>query len=546
MPKKIWAGVLVLLLFLPSVSVWAADTVLISCQMPYYLGKPRSSIQPGETVQALVSMEKRGGQAIGRTLSMEFPPGWVPFPDEGWITAEQNGQYRLQRQVELEDGYGHWFDLVKITAPQQLPPGDYYVTVKADGQAVRIRLPVTVGENNRGGVLCIDNIVLPLNRDGKPDERLGQGTLVLRDRQWDYYKNVLTGKGASNQEVEAIHPVTHIGVDVSNPAGDQKLELITLELLDASAHEPVAGLFTPGTTGEDLNAGALGGHHNSLVAFAALNGEPQQRLLLPVYTDERLIKGGAYSLRVTLDDGAGNPVVRDVPLTIIKKDEKAAVVVAAASLLLTFGMLLAVRRIRPILAAMKTRWLVTIALFGACAFAVVNVPATLLSDFFHILLGPFGFLVSGLFNGVFLYMIVVTLVILIPRPGVVAMMTLVRMLLGIMAFGQISPITLLSYGMHAFLLETFLASGGVYRWLANHGEAGKLPRRMVLTIGLACGLADMLASYVALQAMACLYRLYYADWYICLLMAVNGFLYTAVGAVSGIRLGRRLAEVGGD
>lgn len=544
---KVWAaGIFVLLLLLPSFRALADEAVLVSCQMPYYLGRPRSSIQPGETVQALVTVEKRGGPAESRTVSIELPPGWLPAVAEEWDKSQNNGQFRLQRQIELEAGYGHWFDLLRVKAPETLLPGDYYVAVEAGGQASRIKLPVTAGESVQGGAIRIEDIVLPLDRDGKPDERLEQGTLVLRDRQWDYYKNVLAGKGASNQEVEAIHPVTHIGVDVANPSGDQKLELVTIDLLDAHTRQPVAGLFTPGTTGEDLNAGALDGHRSRLMVFTALNGEARQRLLLPVYTDERLIGDGQYSLRVTLDEGAGNPVVRDVPFQIIKKDEKAAGVVGLAVVLLTTGMLLSVRRIRPILSGMKTRWLVTIALFGACAFAVVNVPATLLTDFFHILLGPFGFLVSGLFNGVFLYMIVVTLILLIPRPGVIAMMTLVRMLLGMLAFGQISPITLLSYGMHAFLLETFLAAGGVYRWLQTADEDKAVPGRMVCMIGLACGLADMIASYVGLQAMAFLYRLYYADWYIWLLMAVNGFLYTTVGAVSGIRLGRRLAGVGGD
>ena len=46
--------------------------------------------------------------------------------------------------------------------------------------------------------------------------------------------------------------------------------------------------------------------------------------------------------------------------------------------------------------------------------------------------------------------------------------------------------------------------------------------------------------------MSVLYRLYYADWYIYLVMAVNGFMYTMIGAGCGLMLGSRLADVGGD
>ena len=63
---------------------------------------------------------------------------------------------------------------------------------------------------------------------------------------------------------------------------------------------------------------------------------------------------------------------------------------------------------------------------------------------------------------------------------------------------------------------------------------------------LACALADTAATYVTLQGMSVLYRLYYADWYIYLVMAVNGFLYTMIGAGCGLLLGSRLADVGGD
>lgn len=542
---RFFVFMLAVLFLLTPGSVLAADSVLFSCQIPYYLGKPRSSIMPGERIQALFFVENRGGKSGPCQVSLELPAGWKPVSYDQWLATEQGGRYKLERSVDFAGGYGQWFDLVVLQAPADLAPGTYQVKVGCGETTKTVSLlAVAGGTEAQSGDIKLDKVILPLDRNGKRDERLAQDTLVLRDRQWDYYKNLLTGKGASNQEVEAIHPITHIGLDLSNPLREQRLSVITIELLDGRTHQPVKGLFTPGATGEDLNAGSLGGHQDTLVAFAALNGEQQQRILLPVYTDERLIAGGNYYLRIQLDDGVEAPIIQEAPLTIVKKDDTAALVVGGAMIVIIAGMLWSARFIRSILASMKTRWLVTVSLFGACAFAVVTVPATLLSDFFHILLGPFGFLVSGLFSSVFLYMIVAALVVLIPRPGIVGMMTLVRMLLGVLAFGQISPITLLSYGMHAFLLEAFLIKGGVYRQLRRDDRQNS--RRIIVITAFLCGVADSIASYVGIQAMAFLYRYYYAGWYIWLLLTVNGFFYTAIGATCGILLGRRLSEIGGD
>ncbi len=527
----------------------AAEPVAFSLQMPYYLGQSRIAVGPGERVQALFTIENRHNRPWQGKVAIELPSGWLPVSHEYWQAVPQGQRYALTKTLSLEAGFDQWFDLLAIQVPAGAAPGMYPVTV-TDGsrsQTVPVRVAAAAAAAAAAGKISVDKILLPLDRDGRLDERLERDTLVLRDRHWDYYKNLVAGKGASNQEVEAVHPVAYLGLDVSNPTGEQKLVVITVDLLNLTDRQPLPGLFTPGTTGEDLNAGSMGGHNDALVALAALTGEPSQRLLLPVYSDERLMNSGRFSLRVSLDDGVAAPVIAELPLTVVKQNAKAALIVGAATVMLIAAMLLSLLRIRRILAAMRTRWLVTVSLFGAAAFAAVNVPSALFSDIFHVLLGPFGFLVSGLFNGVCLYMIIVALVILIPRPGVVALMLLVRLLLGILAFGQLTPITLLSYGMQAFLLEALLSGGGIYGWLqAQSGTGQCYPLRQIALVAVCCGIADSVAAYVSLQAMAVLYRLYYADWYIYLLIAVSGFLYTAIGAVCGMALGRRLATVGGD
>ncbi|QDR79102.1 MptD family putative ECF transporter S component [Sporomusa termitida] len=524
------------------------DDVTISLQVPYYLGKPREGVGPGSQLQALYSIENRSQAAVAATISIKLPPGFA-LADRS--TVWQVEQYPegdiLQRHIDLAGGYSQWFDLLTIQAAADIIPGTYAIII-SDGRQTR-QVPVTVVTTGRklgNEPPVIEEIILPLDRDGKNDERLSRNTLVMRDKSWDYYKNIINGKGASNLEVEALHPLTHMRLIVKNPSEQQKLVVITARLHDAHSREPVSGLFTPGTTGEDKDAGSLGGHEDKLVAFAALTGEPRQTVQLPVYMNEQALAGGQYILRVVMEDEFAPPVVQETVITVVKKDWKALAVIGGAAVILLAALLLAVRRVRSVLATLKTRWLVTVALFGAAAFAVVTVPSTLLNDFFHILMGPFGFLVTGLFHSIMLYMMIIALVILIPRPGVIALMIIVRLLLGMLAFGQVSPISLLSYGINALLLETLLYSSGLYSHLQSTDAAAGLNWQKVACLALICGVADSIATYVTLQGLSVLYRMYYADWYIYLLLLINGFLYTAIGAVCGVRLGSRLCRVGGD
>ncbi|SDE11721.1 hypothetical protein [Sporomusa acidovorans] len=544
--KRALSGLLAVLLVLVAIAGHAKDGLSFSCQFPYYLGKARDSVAPGTPTAALFSIENRNAAAQEAVVTISLPPGFQPAGTQAnWEINQSADRYVLTRNVLLAGGYSQWYDLLSLQVAADLPPGRYQAAITAGTITQQVPVTVTEGKGNAAAALTIAGIVLPLDKDGKTDERMGRNTLVLRDRQWDYYKNLLAGKGASNQEIEAIHPVTHLGVDIANSAGVQKLVVVTVRLLDAVSHQPVNGLFTPGATNEDVNGGALDSQKNYLEVFTAINGDERQRLQIPVYADERDLTGGDYLLQAELHDGVTSTLVYEAPLTVVKKDNRAMAVVSIAVLAVLAGLFVAVRRLRQVLTLLKTRWLVTIALFGAAAFAIVTVPSTLANDFFHIVMGPFSVLITGLFSGVFLYMMVVALIILIPRPGVVALMTIVRMLLGMLAFGQVSPISLLSYSLQALLLEIMIYGSGMYSWLQKR-EQDSLPVGKMLLLAVSCGAADMISTYVGLQAMAFLYRLYYAAWYIGMVLVINGFIYTAVGAVCGMFLGNRLARVGGD
>ena len=533
------------LLIVPSLTIAATG---IRMEMPYSLGRERTGVQPGEVFQAVLSLENEGQPARRIPVEIQLPAGvWTAGQNERWQVAPHAAGQSLTGVVVLDGVYGEWFDLITLQAGDELAAGRYPALIRAGETEKIVYLNVTAKTAAGGRKLpALTNIVLPLDRDGKQDGKQGADALVLRDRSLDYYKNLLRGKGASNQEIEAIHPVAYMGLDFDNPSGQQKLLLVTAELSDRQTGQPVPGLFTPGSSGENDGAGAMAGNQERLTAMAALTGAAQQRLLIPLYTDERLLNEGAYVLRVHAEDGESRVWSREMPLRIVKKNIQALITLCLGVMGLAVYLSLAARRAAGTMAMLRTRRLITIALFGTCAFAVVSVPATLLNDFCHILLGPFGFLITGMFSGVVLYMLVAALLTLMPAQGVVSLMAAIRYLLGMLAFGHMSPVMFLATGLNAFLLEAVLAATGITSRRLESSSRGVFSPRQIALLALACALADTTATYVSLQGMSVLYRLYYADWYIYTVMAVNGFCYTAIGAVCGAFLGKRLADVESD
>ena len=537
-----------LLLFSPPV---AAAGLILTLEAPYSLTGGQLRAAPGQRIHAMVNMENTGPAGRNVVVRLELPAGFrADGKPEHW-TIEQNevasGQVLL-RELTLPAGYGQWFDLLSLSVDDQVSEGTYLLRLKTDEAVREVRVkvsPRTDGVSVREKTV-LERVVLPLDRDGVRDEKQNANTLVLRDRSLDYYKNVLRGKGATNLEIEAIHPVTHMGLDFLNPAGQQKLVMVEAELLDKNNRRRIAGLYTPGSNSEHDGAGAMAAGQERLTAFVALTGEARQRLLLPVYADETQLAEGDYLLRVTVDDGGLHSWSQELPLVVIKKNMRAMIALAIGVAMLLAFLVLIRRKLPQVLAEMKTRRLITIALFGTCAFAVVNVPSTLLNDFLHIFLGPFSFLISGMFSGIMLYMLTGALVTLIPLHGVASLMAAIRLLLGMLAFGHMSPLVFLSYGVNAFLLELALAGTGFTAASLPTNPVARFSWQRMAMLALACAAADTVATYITMQGMAVLYRLYFADWYIWMVMAVNGFLYTIIGAACGAVLGSRLSGVGSD
>ncbi|HEY3425728.1 MAG TPA: hypothetical protein VGL27_13090, partial [Negativicutes bacterium] len=239
MARKIAVMMVVMLIITIATVAAGTSEISFSCIVPYSLGKSHSTVGPGESMRAFFSIESSQPVTKVVTAKIELPPGFTllePIPDLWQVATGQSGM-ELSGKIELAGGYGHWFELIGMKSGKDIEPGQYKmkITVSDEEQSSSKEFPINVQSNQQivtEGPLTLANILLPLDHDGVFDERLQRNTLNLRDQSLDYYKNIFRGKGAVNTLVELAHPVAYMGLEFSNPAMQQKLLLVTAQLLD--------------------------------------------------------------------------------------------------------------------------------------------------------------------------------------------------------------------------------------------------------------------------------------------------------------------------
>ena len=259
--------------------------------------------------------------------------------------------------------------------------------------------------------------------------------------------------------------------------------------------------------------------------------------IVPVYLDPTIVMDGSYSIRLSVSDDITTKT-QDVPISITKERKNLPYVLTAT--MICIGMLVwRIYRLKNIVGDMGAKPAITIALFAAISFGGIVVPTTVLGDVLHVILGPFSGFISGLLTQLLLYMLIVSLLVVCPRPGVVTLMLGLKWLLGALVFGRVSPIGFSILAVNIVFLELMI-------WLSGFYATKSFSKQKIILIAVILGVGDAISTYINLELLMFFYRLYYADWYIALLVIINGFSYTAIGSVLGIKIGERLRQVTGE
>ena len=519
--------------------VSANGTVQVTGLVPYSASAQTVVLKPGDAFAFFLSLENTGESSQQAELLVQLPAGIrIGSPKKGWKIIEDGG--KAVQTVGLSEGYSAWFDLLTLRLDEQALPGKYAVLLWCNQQRYVYELEVGAATGKADSAIKITDVRLPQDENGEQDLRYETNTVVLRDPQSEALKNYFTGKDAATANSAWMFPLTYAGITIENSRHINRIVMLRGSLRQKETDIPVPGLYVPGVDGEMIH------DEDGFQTLIDLNGNDQQTYTIPLYIDERQITQGEYVFHWEIEDEIEQLAEYQMPVYLKQRNDLALISSMFSGLLFAGGSIAWFRRLPLLMKAMKVEYFTIIAMFGVISFVVVNLPSKLLWGISHIVLGPLGILVTGFFSVICMSALTIALLILLPKPGTVTLFITVKFILSTLLFGQISLLSFVVNGITCILLEGLLSIGKFYPHLSrlNAGEMPPLKHMVLLVAGF--GLAKMLLAFIDLQAMSLLYRMYYAEWYLWMNAIVNGFVYTVIGTISGIWLGRLLSKLKTD
>lgn len=514
----------------PVVSPELARDELFLFHFPYGM-KSLSTVVPA-AAEITGSLQLKNDASSPRRFEVQvtFSRGFqiVDRNDERYGTTE-SGTVEFRDRVDLTNHYDSRIIGIRVMSPDRAVADSGEVTLRIfEAQeiifqrTVRIRVldPEALSRH-----IQASGIDFPTDDKGERDQRLIPDMLHLAPMP--LLLALVTGRGDDDTDHRMV-PFGFYTVMLRNASGED-VALI------------MRGWVEDPNTGENLEAFRPHVHVNAageIFTSVVVPGGSTQRVIMPIYVEPASVLPGTYRLRYTLIQfGTKAPFADYTQGFQVARQPVGPMIATGAGALLTViflpVMLVSFKRIY---GAYKVRWIILAALYGAVGFVVVNIPGTFLADLFRALLEPFSFLATGLFYGVVQYTLWASLIVLVPRKGMMTLVMTVRLLLSGVMLGHISAVSVIWMSVQAFLAEAFLWVTGCTR---GNRDTGLNPLALIV----AFTIADVISMLFTFQSAIFLYRLYYADWYVVLNCLVNGVLYTIIGTVLGLNMGKRLRMV---
>ncbi len=306
--------------------------------------------------------------------------------------------------------------------------------------------------------------------------------------------------------------------------------LLASEVVDPATGEPVESFAAP----EFESIGGTG----RIMAYSHVAPGQTETCVLPLYVRPETSEG-TYLRRIEIKPlGSDRTLKRlEAPLGVVRSNFAFAGWVLGAGALSLGWLAASLVLYRRMVASLGIRVLVLLSLLGSLQFCL-QFMGGLVSMVFYALLGPFNCLVGGLLTEVMTYLLVTSILFLVPRVGAMTLAGLVTYVMGGVLFGSFGLTDVVFVGSSIAFRETLLLAFGVTRL----GPPGAKPPNLVAMM-LALGLADAAGTFTSLALQAVFYRLFFAQWYIFLQVVVTGFVYTAIGVYLGRSLGMSLRRV---
>ena len=405
------------------------------------------------------------------------------------------------------------------------------VEIRAPGLDVSTTLrPDLLSVEELPRVLTLQSVAFPTDESGTADMARPAGRVTLPGRGWTRLLEQ-TGLGIRGQDREL--PWAYHAVSLSHD-GRKAVDLV-LQSRVLSQGRP-ADAFRPVVRDSDGGTGIV-----SVLVRVPAGGTATA--VLPLFVTEALLPEGASEFEHELTVrplGAGTAVITErTPLRVSRGSSWVALGFALALCAACLGVLSSVLGVPRWLRTASTADLTTIAVFATLGFVVTSATAVLSSGLAAVL-GPFSMLVTGLLSDCLRSALLATLIVLLPRRGTATLFLLLGWLMQGIALGAFSPTDFVFVGARIFWLESFLWLAGLTR-TTDWRDEGVGSRFARLTVGFAG--ASLLSMAGAIASQIVLFRLYYASWFILLMLALPGFLYDVLGCALAVTFASSLRRV---
>ena len=453
---------------------------------------------------------------------------------EDILSYSSSGKFTVESEV--------WYSQLTLKMPDDpLPSGTqirghvFFENVLGDRWERSVTTPLrSASLDEIAGQLRIEGITMPTGPSGVSDPRQQPDAISSPRSLLGGFGRWLGAKAASMDQFE---PIAYQTVHIHNGRQETIHAIVASMNRDTMDGEPVPFLSPP----DAVNAGT-----NRSLAFVSLTGESTTPVPLPIYFNplselyRDFTGAGRYERAIEVKIwGSDATVLRATrPLLIVTPNFHAMLVTGIVLVVTGLGITLLLCFHQQLFSCFSTKQLILISLFGTTIFIAVNVPSTLLTNLISALLGPISSLVTGLINEMLYYALLTSLLVLLPKFGVIALVSAVRLLLGGVTLGLLTPTILLHVVTAVLLLEVGFQ---IARKITL--DSGAIGGANLLILAFIFGLCDALTVYVEFQLSMTLYRLFYADWYILTRILVDGFTYTFIGVLLGKRLGAGLWRV---
>lgn len=400
-------------------------------------------------------------------------------------------------------------------------PGAALLTARVDVHAL--------SEAEAAAQLTLGELRFPALDNGEVDIVRQRGSVSLPSAWW---RRVLEQSSLGVRARDTWLPWAWLSVPLHN-AGSDPLDLVVRARVVGPDGQPDPA-FRPRLRAADDGTG-----NTSVLVRVPPGGSTLATL--PLFIDEDHLGEGPFTQVVeVLAIGRETPLQRrDASLPVSRSS---SVVAAGLAMTLTASLLglgLIVTRTRRWLREFDTAALVTLALFASLSF-VAGTVGLLIGLGLAAAAGPFATMITGFVDDALQAVLVGTLVTLLPRPGAATLMVVVAWLLRGVATGTLSPLDLAFVSCRVATLE-----GGL--WLAGLTRGGAWrndPRwKRILRLGAGLSVGSLTGTAASLVLHAALFRLYFADWYVAMVLAGPGFTYVMLASGVADRVAQQLRRV---